>query len=298
MSAGRATSVQPSSEAWPEAPLVFGCEGEDLVGILHAGQPPRSRVGVVIVVGGPQYRVGSHRQFVSMARALAAEGYPVLRFDYRGMGDSAGASRTFEDVDADIRSAIDALLRTAPGVETVVLFGLCDAASAALMYAYRDARVGGMLLANPWVRTDAGEARTYLRHYYLRRVLQLSFWRKVFSGAFNAGKSLSDFKGALQTARGESTPSAATAFLERMLEGWRGFDRPVCFLLSGRDLTAREFSDRCREQRAWRAALQRNNVEVVSLPEADHTFSTRAALRAAVESSLAWLDVLARRGAP
>ena len=48
------------------------------------------------MVGGPQYRVGSHRQFTLMARAFAAAGYPVLRFDYRGIGDSEGESRGFE----------------------------------------------------------------------------------------------------------------------------------------------------------------------------------------------------------
>ena len=39
---------------------------------------------MVIVVGGPQYRAGSHRQFTLLARHIAAAGYPVLRFDARG----------------------------------------------------------------------------------------------------------------------------------------------------------------------------------------------------------------------
>jgi len=46
--------------------------------------------GVLIVVGGPQYRVGSHRQFVMLARFLADHGVPCMRFDYRGMGDVSG----------------------------------------------------------------------------------------------------------------------------------------------------------------------------------------------------------------
>ncbi|KAB8057318.1 hydrolase 1, exosortase A system-associated, partial [Janthinobacterium violaceinigrum] len=58
-----------------------------LVGILSLPAAPGPR-GVLIVTGGPQYRVGSHRQFVLLARALAAQGVPVLRFDLRGMGDS------------------------------------------------------------------------------------------------------------------------------------------------------------------------------------------------------------------
>ena len=62
---------------WNEEPMVFHCEREQLVGMLHRGANPDARLGVLIVVGGPQYRVGSHRQFVLMARDLAAAGYPV-----------------------------------------------------------------------------------------------------------------------------------------------------------------------------------------------------------------------------
>ena len=57
-----------------ERGLVFRCAGEELVGILH---PAPGATGVVIVVGGPQYRVGSHRQFLLLARRLAASGIPV-----------------------------------------------------------------------------------------------------------------------------------------------------------------------------------------------------------------------------
>jgi alpha/beta superfamily hydrolase len=48
---------------------------------------------VLVIVGGPQYRAGSHRQFTLLARSLAEQGFAVLRFDYRGMGDSTGAMR-------------------------------------------------------------------------------------------------------------------------------------------------------------------------------------------------------------
>ncbi len=41
-----------------EVPFVFECQGESLVGILH--QPEEAApIGVLVVVGGPQYRVGS-----------------------------------------------------------------------------------------------------------------------------------------------------------------------------------------------------------------------------------------------
>ena len=131
-----------------EHALTFDCEGESLVGILSGAGLPAGR-GVLIVVGGPQYRVGSHRQFALLARHLAKHGVPTLRFDYRGMGDSDGEVRTFERVGEDIRCAIDRFFASVPGLKDVVIWGLCDAASAALFYAHQDARVSGLILLNP-----------------------------------------------------------------------------------------------------------------------------------------------------
>ena len=123
--------------------VVFPCDGDDLVAILHEGAGSACEVGILIVVGGPQYRVGSHRQFVLMARSLAAQGFPVFRFDYRGMGDSSGCERTFTSVHDDVRSAVDAFVAHMPELRRIVIFGLCDAASAALMYVHSDSRVAG-----------------------------------------------------------------------------------------------------------------------------------------------------------
>ena len=78
------------------------------------------------MVGGPQYRVGSHRQFVLLARDLAADGFPVFRFDYRGMGDSEGEFRGFEHVEDDIAAAVEAFRSASPGLREIVLWGLCD----------------------------------------------------------------------------------------------------------------------------------------------------------------------------
>src|SRR3546814_1414367 len=78
----------------------FPCAEAELVGILHL-PAAAARRGVLIVVGGPQYRAGSHRQFLLIARRLAEQGYPVLRFDHRGIGDSDGPYLGFEALDAD-----------------------------------------------------------------------------------------------------------------------------------------------------------------------------------------------------
>lgn len=278
-----------------ESALVFECDGDALVGILHRPEADERNVGVVVIVGGPQYRVGSHRQFVLMARSLAAGGYPVLRFDYRGMGDSAGAVRTFESVHRDIKVAVDELLAARPSLRGVVLFGLCDAASAALMYCCSDSRVRGLILANPWVRTEAGAARAVVRHYYVQRLWHRSFWAKVFAGEYRLFESLRDFVQSLRSARRAASTDAAAAapaFLRRMREGFSGFAHPVLLLLSDRDLTAREFQDLCATSPEWSRCIAARNVRSYSVRDADHTFSSRASLQDVCSQSLQWLDGL------
>ncbi|MDS4040352.1 MAG: hydrolase 1, exosortase A system-associated [Candidatus Competibacter sp.] len=272
-----------------EFPLVFACEGAELLGVLHVETPDATR-GVLVVVGGPQYRAGSHRQFLLLARDLAQAGIPVLRFDCRGMGDSGGEFPGFEEIDADIAAAIDAFHARVPTLREVVIWGLCDAASAALFYAWRDPRVAGLVLLNPWARTEAGQARAYLRHYYLSRLVDPDLWRKIGRGEFSLGTALrsllalvgqvwrdrqdSVVKGAAVETRAVSS-SRNGPLPERMADGLRRFAGPVLLILSGDDLTAAEFRDTTQASRHWRCLLAQSRVTVLDFPEANHTFSRR-----------------------
>lgn len=272
-----------------EIPLVFECYGARLLGILHRGSPKAAR-GVLVVVGGPQYRVGSHRQFVLLARYLAQAGIPVLRFDYRGMGDAEGEFAGFEQIDADIAAAVDAFFTQVPGLRDVVIWGLCDAASAALFYAWRDPRIAGLVLLNPWLRTEAGQALAYLRHYYLARLVNLDLWRKIGRGEFSlatALRSLLALVGQVWRGGRDSPPVTATAteiqtpepnqppLPERMAEGLRHFNGRVLLILSGDDLTAAEFRDTTKASRRWRRLLAQPQVTIREFPAANHTFSRR-----------------------
>lgn len=279
-----------------ETGLVFrGAEGM-LVGVLHRPDAPHTEKGVVIVVGGPQYRAGSHRHFVLLARALAAAGFPVLRFDYYGMGDSDGESSSFENVDRDIRAAIDALCREQPQVRQVVLWGLCDGASAALMYANRDARVSGLVLLNPWVRSEQGEARAYLRHYYVRRLASREFWARALGGRWHWRDSIRDIKALASRARARTSfPSPDTArgqthFVARMVQGWETFRGRTLLILSGNDLTADEFRDWIAASKRRRAWMRRPNIQVETAQGANHTFARREWRDRVNDVTLEWLS--------
>lgn len=274
-----------------ERVLMIRCEADTMLGILHEPVTSAASVGIVMVVGGPQYRAGSHRQFVLQARDLAQAGYAVLRFDYRGMGDSDGAVRTFEDVDADLRTAVDALMTEQPQLSGVVIWGLCDAASAALLYCTGDSRLKGLIVVNPWARTPSGEAKTYLKHYYVRRFLQPSFWRKVLTGGFNPLRSGRELAGAVATAR--ATQRMGPSYIERMRLGMSAFARPVLLLLSEHDLTAREFTDLSASDASWARAMSARTLTIKPLTGADHTFSRREHLDQATTLCREWLAQLA-----
>ena len=273
-----------------ERPLVFPCNGSSLYGILSLPEQMDSR-GVLILVGGPQYRAGSHRQFTLLARHLAADGVAVLRFDYRGMGDSEGDTRTFEDLKDDLCSAIDSFFEEVPALDELVIWGLCDAASAALFYAYQDERITGLVLLNPWVRTDQSAARVYLKHYYLTRLLEPEFWSKVRRGKFNYANATQSLAMTLTQALSRKKSISAKAkdkdialdkscrlanLPERMLEGLSHFRGEILLILSGNDLTAQEFSDLVNVSPRWQQLLDSSRVSHYNLPEANHTFSQRS----------------------
>jgi len=273
-----------------EEAITFDCGGEPLVAVLHRAQST-GQAGVLVVVGGPQYRVGSHRQFVLMARALARAGHPVLRFDYRGMGDGGGDARTFEQASDDIRAALELFTRSVPGMPAVALWGLCDAAAAILMHAAEDPRVGALILVNPWVRTERGEAKAYVQRYYGQRLLQRSFWRKLLAGRLDVVKSVRSFAKTVYDSRKPAADDAGGEhFIARMLRGLQQFAGPVLVLISERDLTAAEFVSLCRDDVRWQRARARTGVSMVCLAGADHTFSSRGALDDATSRCLAWLQ--------
>lgn len=279
-----------------ELPLRFRSAAEDgeaqarMVGILSLPAAPGPR-GILIVTGGPQYRVGSHRQFVLLARALAAQGWPVLRFDLRGMGDSEGGARDYRAAGPDIAGALAQFFDAVPTLREVALWGLCDGATAAACHAPRDARVYALILLNPWVRSSAGLARATLRHYYLPRLLQGAFWRKLASGGVRMGASLASLRQVAaatqaQTQEAQEDDAPAPALLRALTQ----FQGKVLLILSGDDLGAREWQTLLHGDGAWRAIAARAQWTQAQVDGANHTFAS-AAWRGEVEQLCArWLQ--------
>jgi exosortase A-associated hydrolase 1 len=281
---------------YEERAISFSCREDALVGILTLPEQARSRA-VLVVVGGPQYRIGSHRQFVMLARAFAAHGYPVLRYDYRGMGDSEGEPRNFEQVTDDIRAAIDCLFSALPSVREVVLWGLCDGATAAAFHAPADPRVAGLVLVNPWCRTGEGEAKARLTHYYRSRLHDVEFWKKIVCGGFDYGSAVRSFWTSIGRARrqtGEAT-GETRSLPGRMHASLSQFEGHTLLILSENDLTAQECAQMISGSVAWATLMRQGRIARLLLRGADHTFSRRHWRDQVADWTRDWLDRLPLR---
>lgn len=302
--ANQSETVPSGQENGPHAPTAAnGSQGSKQSNAAEQSgvRDQHGRCGVLIVVGGPQYRVGSHRQFLLLSRRLAGAGYPVMRFDHRGMGDAGGPMRSFEAIAPDVGAAIDAFQRACPTVRRIVLWGLCDAASAALLYVQTcpDERVAGLTLLNPWVRSESSLAQTHIKHYYGQRLRQAEFWRKLLGGRMEVLKAIRGLWHSARLARrcGEQDDREdSRRYQDRMAEGWRQFPGKLLLILSQQDYTAKEFLEFAASDPAWSGLLDDARVRRVDLADADHTFSSRRQRRQVEDAILAWLETLPAEG--
>ncbi|KKO49321.1 hydrolase [Arsukibacterium sp. MJ3] len=271
-----------------------------LSAILHQAS---AKTGVLLIVGGPQYRVGSHRQFVKVSRALAASDIPTMRLDSTGMGDSSGNKAEFYLQNNDISLAIDGFFQHCPQLTQVVLWGLCDAASAALLYCYKqdDNRVAGLVLLNPWVRQQQSHAQVMLKHYYWQRLGTKAFWQKLLGGGLNPWQSLKELVNTYQQSRqnkpqpnnteaAEQRPqTTADNYVQHMLEGWQNFSGKSLVITSGNDHTAQEFLTLCQNA-DWQQQLSASKH--VNLAAANHTFSSANWRQQVENASLQFIKAL------
>ena len=207
--------------------LTLDCQGCALGATLDSAT---GRTGLLIVTGGTQTRIGSHRLFERLARAIADAGYPCFRFDRRGVGDSEGVDPGWRGSAGDIAVAIAGFRREAD-LDRVVGFGLCDGASALAVHASA-LGLDGLILVNPWfVEAEAGEPpAAAVKDHYRKQLTSLAGWKKILTGSISYKKVL---KGLRKIA---SPPPANLA--EEIARALAGSFRPVELILARGDATA------------------------------------------------------------
>ena len=138
-----------------EKPVTFKNLGQQLIGILHV--PDKLNVkerapAIAMFHGFTGHKSEAHRLFVKVARSLCEAGFIVLRFDFRGSGDSEG---DFENMTVpgevnDAKMSIS-FLEEQPGVdkEKIGVIGLSLGGRVAAILASEDRRVKFVILYSP-----------------------------------------------------------------------------------------------------------------------------------------------------
>ncbi|WP_116813352.1 serine aminopeptidase domain-containing protein [Steroidobacter cummioxidans] len=113
-----------------------------MFGLLHLPEGAVQPLAFVMSHPFGEEKLWSHRVFVSCARALAARGHAVLRFDYFGAGDSNGmsADASLGTHCEDLRAALGALEQRVPAIQQIGLIGLRLGASFAALLAESNAQ--------------------------------------------------------------------------------------------------------------------------------------------------------------
>jgi dienelactone hydrolase len=108
-------------------PVYFGAAHSALLGFYHPPSVSEARpIGVVLCNPIGDDLIRAHRAFRHLAEVLASAGFPVLRFDFGGTGDSAGDERDPDRVSTwrgDVLRAAGEL-RARSGVQPVAFLGL------------------------------------------------------------------------------------------------------------------------------------------------------------------------------
>lgn len=218
----------------------FACCGETLLGTLDMPSGSSARTGLLIVSGGNEIRIGAHRGMALLADRLASGGFPVFRFDRRGIGDSGGTNGGFETSGPDIAAAA-ACFRNAAQVDRILGFGNCDAASALMLF-HRDAGIDGLVLANPWavMPRDDLPPPAAIRARYAARLRDPKAWVRLLRGGVDLGKLV---RGLARISRARADGPEGNILAARLAAALSTSTVPTTLLLATRDNSAIAFAD-------------------------------------------------------
>ncbi|MGQ0508251.1 MAG: hypothetical protein ACT4TC_23375 [Myxococcaceae bacterium] len=264
----------------------FGPEG-CLVGVLtdpDAGSERASAPTLVLTNIGMNHRVGPNRLNVETARALAADGYRVFRFDLSGRGDSEvrrDAQSDNERSVLDMKDALDFLQKTRM-VDRFALAGLCSGVDAVHPTSVRDPRVVGVI----WLDGYGYRTTGYWVRWYSVRLLDRHQWRR----------KLKDFLRQRILRRTREVQERMSVFsreyptpeqLRKDLDTLVGRNVRQLYIYTGGARTEYFYRDQFFDM--LHAPHLRGEVEVELWPRADHLFSTLAQRKELIDKLRIWM---------
>lgn len=238
----------------------FPCAGAMLSASVDEAD---NAVGLLCVTGGSQVRSGPHRMLHQLARRVAEAGYPVFRYERRGLGDSEGEDPGYRDSGPDLAAAAAAFRKAAPKLRALVGFGLCDGATTLALHG-KHAGIGGIVLANPWLVEAAPDelAPAAAKAHYRDRLLSPKAWAGVLKGQV-------DLLGAAKSLFGAATASNSSSLGDEVAAKLAPYAGKLTLILAQRDGTA------IAAQACWKGAAFTHvrDEEIVTVPTDSHSFA-------------------------
>lgn len=195
MLTGDSDAVRESMHQISSTPDLFAIMTETV-------EPSTSLPWIVMINAGAAYRIGPGRIHVAMARQLAALGYPCLRLDINGIGDSVAAdpekendtyaATAFRDV-----SLVCEYLHGQQPSRSIVLLGLCSGAYVAFQSAAQlpHPAIIESVLINPLVFfwkegmtiDDTSIDQLVAWRAYWNAIFKWSHWKMLLTGRTRTG---------------------------------------------------------------------------------------------------------------
>jgi hypothetical protein len=294
--------------------------GQRLVGILEAPvNPPCHDVAMLLLPPGVKMRLGPEGIYRRLSEEFVRLGFPVLRFDFHGIGDSEGvvAEELLKDFYSHVESGryvddtIDALdwMHTNHGVTRFILAGLCGGAMTGLLTGARDKRVIGLLGLGitTIVSSPIADGARYisqgqldrLQHGYIQKLLKPSAWLRflTFKSDYRVLYRilLRLWKRPVQPPtpnapapsepQDNSNPLFPPAFFQMLAS-----KRPMFFVFGGSDRLGWEFEEKFVARYRDRLAQAPDGYQVHTIEHANHVFTFSEWQREMLEQSRRWLS--------
>jgi pimeloyl-ACP methyl ester carboxylesterase len=275
-----------------EQPLLFGGQ-RHLMGMmtLPGADVNRQPLGVMLLNAGVIHRVGPHRLNVKLARHLAGLGYPCIRIDLSGLGDSrAGtASVSFREQSVlDIQAALGQAQHHL-GTDRFVVVGICSGAHNGLAAALADSRIAGLLMLDGYAYPTRKTRWVRLaQRYHALSWQELAAWpvRRALKAVSRAHRSVvaKAAPAAPQSAPSQPGRDEYAAMVGALVD--RG--AKVYAVFSGSMLETYNYAQQFHDAFAGHAFVGRMKCEF--LPEIDHTLTPVASQRLLMSKVASWLS--------
>ena len=256
-------------------------EADQHFGILTYPEHGCETTGVIILNAGLLHNVGPHRLHVHLSNRLAKAGFPVIRLDQSGKGESTrldGADRR-ETMLRDYDAAFTALREY--GVRQTVLVGLCSGADDGSYIATERDSIRGLVMLDGY----ACRGFEFLMRHYCRKLLSYRAWSAFIRNRLKGGLAASADSDEVHfdirdwPSDGEMQGRIANLLTQQ--------GHLLAVYTSGQDY----YNAKGQLARCMPSGVNLENLQELYFADADHVYSLPDHRERLVDSVASWMDV-------